>query len=151
MNQASILSDRFEEALVYAVRQHAGQWRKGGRVPYATHVLGVASIVLDHGGDEDQAIAALLHDVDRYFDAPGGALVSFDPATEELRIVARPMPHVGIAREPTADELQQWVAAGGYQLPDWDSFKKELAGSMDTFAKLEEATQTPGRYYVHDA
>ena len=52
---------------------------------------------------------------------------------------------------PTADELQQWVAAGGYQLPDWDSFKKELAGSMDTFAKLEEATQTPGRYYVHDA
>jgi len=51
----------------------------------------------------------------------------------------------------TADELQQWVAAGGYQLPDWDSFKKELAGSMDTFAKLEEATQTPGRYYVHDA
>jgi GTP pyrophosphokinase len=57
------LTERFEEALVYAVRQHAGQWRKGGTVPYATHVLGVASIVLDHGGDEDQAIAALLHDV----------------------------------------------------------------------------------------
>ena len=63
MNQARILSERFEEALVYAVRQHAGQVRKGGDVPYATHVLGVASIVLDHGGDEDQAIAALLHDV----------------------------------------------------------------------------------------
>jgi hypothetical protein len=58
-----LLTERFEDAVVYAVRQHAGQRRKGGRVPYASHVLGVASLVLDHGGDEDQAIAALLHDV----------------------------------------------------------------------------------------
>ena len=49
------------------------------------------------------------------------------------------------------DQLAEWEATGGYQLPDWDSFKVELAGSMDTFAKLEEAAGTQGRYYVHDA
>lgn len=49
------------------------------------------------------------------------------------------------------DQLAEWQATGGYQLPDWDSFKVELAGSMDTFAKLEEAAGTMGRYYVHDA
>ena len=49
------------------------------------------------------------------------------------------------------DQLAEWQAAGGYQLPAWDSFKMELAGSMDTFAKLEEAAGTQGRYYVNDA
>ena len=49
------------------------------------------------------------------------------------------------------DQLGEWQAAGGYQLPEWDSFKKDLAGSMDTFAKIEEAASTQGRYYVHDA
>ncbi len=44
-----------------------------------------------------------------------------------------------------------WQDAGGYQKPDWDKFKVELAGSMDTFAKLDEAAGTMGRYYVHDA
>jgi TRAP-type C4-dicarboxylate transport system substrate-binding protein len=49
------------------------------------------------------------------------------------------------------DQLGEWQAAGGYQLAEWDSFKVELAGSMDTLAKLEEAAGTQGRYYVHDA
>ena len=49
------------------------------------------------------------------------------------------------------DQLAEWQAAGGYQLSEWDSFKTELAGSMDVFAKLEEAAGTMGRYYVHDA
>lgn len=56
------LSNRFEEALLYAAQLHAGQTRKGTDIPYISHVLGVTSIVLQHGGDEDQAIAALLHD-----------------------------------------------------------------------------------------
>ncbi|MFT6884507.1 MAG: hypothetical protein ACJAWZ_000698, partial [Paracoccaceae bacterium] len=38
-----------------------------------------------------------------------------------------------------------------YQRPEWDSFKVELAGSMDTFAKLEDGANTMGRLYVHDA
>lgn len=49
------------------------------------------------------------------------------------------------------DQLAEWQAAGGYQRSEWDEFKVELAGSMDTFAKLEEAAGTRGRFYVHDA
>lgn len=57
------LTERFEEALAFATRAHRGQERKGSGTPYLGHVLQVAGIVLEHGGDEDQAIAALLHDV----------------------------------------------------------------------------------------
>ncbi|MEL6315202.1 MAG: TRAP transporter substrate-binding protein [Pseudomonadota bacterium] len=49
------------------------------------------------------------------------------------------------------DQLAEWESVGGYQLDDWDQFKVDLAGSMDVFAKLEEAAGTQGRYYVHDA
>lgn len=57
-----VLSQRFEDALMYAFRLHTKQIRKGSMVPYIAHLLGVASIVLEYGGDEDEAIAALLHD-----------------------------------------------------------------------------------------
>ena len=57
-----MLSHRFESALVYAAAAHAAQRRKGTDVPYVAHLLSVCAIVLEHGGDEDQAIAALLHD-----------------------------------------------------------------------------------------
>ncbi|MCC7354709.1 MAG: HD domain-containing protein [Anaerolineae bacterium] len=57
-----MLSPRFEEALVYAARLHAGQVRKGTPIPYVAHILAVAAIVLEYGGNEDEAIAALLHD-----------------------------------------------------------------------------------------
>ena len=56
------LTGRFIRALGYAARLHAHQTRKGKDRPYIGHLLGVASIVIEHGGDEDQAIAALLHD-----------------------------------------------------------------------------------------
>jgi GTP pyrophosphokinase len=56
------LSSRFEEALLYAARLHASQLRKGGSIPYVAHLLGVASIALQYGANEDEAIAALLHD-----------------------------------------------------------------------------------------
>ncbi|AXT36538.1 TRAP transporter substrate-binding protein [Phaeobacter sp. LSS9] len=49
------------------------------------------------------------------------------------------------------DQLGEWQEAGGYQRSEWDTFKTELAGSMDSFAKLEEAAGTQGKYYVHDA
>jgi GTP pyrophosphokinase len=56
------LSGRFEEALVYAAQLHAAQKRKGTEIPYVAHLLAVASIALEHGADEDESIAALLHD-----------------------------------------------------------------------------------------
>ncbi len=49
------------------------------------------------------------------------------------------------------DQLGEWQEAGGYQRSEWDTFKTELAGSMENFAKLEEAAGTQGKYYVHDA
>ncbi len=49
------------------------------------------------------------------------------------------------------DQLAEWQDAGGYQRGEWDEFKTELAGSMDAFARLEEAAGTQGKYYVHDA
>ena len=57
-----ILSDRFEKALVYAFQVHQMQMRKGSSVPYIAHLIAVTSLVLEDGGDEDEAIAALLHD-----------------------------------------------------------------------------------------
>jgi (p)ppGpp synthase/HD superfamily hydrolase len=56
------LGARFQRALSYAARLHATQVRKGTTRPYVAHLLGVTSTVLTHGGDEDEAIAALLHD-----------------------------------------------------------------------------------------
>jgi (p)ppGpp synthase/HD superfamily hydrolase len=57
-----VLSDRFERALAYAHRLHRDQKRKRTEIPYISHLLAVSSLVLEHGGDEDVAIAALLHD-----------------------------------------------------------------------------------------
>lgn len=57
------LSDRFADASRVAVEVHGREFRKGTTVPYLSHPLAVASIALEFGADEDQAIAALLHDV----------------------------------------------------------------------------------------
>ena len=59
---ATKLSGRFVQAVAEAARLHARQKRKGTERPYIGHLLGVASLVLENGGDEDQVIAALLHD-----------------------------------------------------------------------------------------
>lgn len=57
------LTERYDRAVAYARVAHAQQLRKGGEIPYLYHLLGVSSLVLEFGGDEDQAIAGLLHDV----------------------------------------------------------------------------------------
>lgn len=56
------LGTRFDDALAYARQAHASQTRKGTAVPYVAHLLAVAATVLEYGGDEDLAIAGLLHD-----------------------------------------------------------------------------------------
>jgi GTP pyrophosphokinase len=57
-----LLTERFDTALGYASAAHRSQLRKGTTIPYVSHLLAVASRVLEAGGDEDEAIAALLHD-----------------------------------------------------------------------------------------
>ena len=60
---ASRLGPRFGEAFHLAAEKHSGQTRKRTSVPYISHLMSVASLVLEGGGDEDQAIAGLLHDI----------------------------------------------------------------------------------------
>jgi (p)ppGpp synthase/HD superfamily hydrolase len=62
MDRVTVLTGRFDSALVYATHVHGGQVRKGTSTPYVSHLLAVSATVLEYGGDEDLAIAALLHD-----------------------------------------------------------------------------------------
>ena len=57
-----MLGTRFDDALVFASDLHRHQTRKGTDIPYVSHLMSVCALVLEHGGSEDQAIAALLHD-----------------------------------------------------------------------------------------
>jgi (p)ppGpp synthase/HD superfamily hydrolase len=56
------LTEKFTKAFDYARVLHASDVRKGTKIPYLAHLIAVASIVIENGGTEDQAIAALLHD-----------------------------------------------------------------------------------------
>ncbi len=76
------LGERFNDALVYAHTLHRHQPRKGKDIPYIGHLLGVASLVLEAGGDEDMAIAALLHDA---VEDQGG-----QPRLDEIRKLFNP-------------------------------------------------------------
>jgi (p)ppGpp synthase/HD superfamily hydrolase len=71
------LTARFDAAFRYAAAAHAGQTRKGTPRPYLGHLMSVAALVLQYGGDEEQAIAALLHDA---VEAAGGR-----PRLEDIR------------------------------------------------------------------
>jgi (p)ppGpp synthase/HD superfamily hydrolase len=74
-----MLTRRFEDALAYANQVHGTQKRKGTGITYVAHLLEVSSIVLQHGGDEDEAIAGLLHDAPE--DAGGR------PRLEDIRVI----------------------------------------------------------------
>lgn len=57
-----MFTDRIAQAFSLAVEAHRGQTRKATDIPYISHPMGVASLAIEHGADEDQVIAALLHD-----------------------------------------------------------------------------------------
>jgi HD domain len=56
------LTRRYDDALLYASNLHREQKRKGTEIPYMSHLIAVSSLVMEHGGDEDPAIAGLLDD-----------------------------------------------------------------------------------------
>jgi len=58
-----LLDAEFLRAFEYALHKHRNQKKKGSRIPYIEHLMGVCSVVLHYGGGQDEAIAALLHDV----------------------------------------------------------------------------------------
>lgn len=62
MTEATVVTERFDRALLYATLVHGGQVRKKTSIPYIAHLLAVSATVLEYGGNEDMAIAGLLHD-----------------------------------------------------------------------------------------
>ncbi len=112
-----LVTPRFRQALDYASILHARQPRKGTSIPYLSHLLAVCALVLEDGGDEDEAIAALLHDA---VEDQGGK-----PVLEEIR--RRFGSHVaGIVAECTdTDESPK---------PPWRKRKE------DYIARLHEAS-----------
>lgn len=62
LTNTPLLSSRYADAFTFANELHRQDVRKGTEIPYISHLISVSALVLEHGGDEDQAIAALLHD-----------------------------------------------------------------------------------------
>ena len=81
------LSEKYPEALGYAVAAHAEQNRKGTTIPYVSHPIAVSALVIEHGGSEVQAIAALLHDVLEDCGAHHTPVIAERFGSEVLRIV----------------------------------------------------------------
>lgn len=113
------LTERFDEALMWAMALHRGQLRKDGRTPYAAHLLSVTALVLEDGGTEDEAIAALLHDavedrggtavraeIYRHFGDGVGAIV--DGCTESE---ITPKPPWGDRKQRYLDQIARGSAA----------------------------------------
>ncbi|MDZ4847770.1 MAG: HD domain-containing protein [Pirellulaceae bacterium] len=109
------LSSRFDEALHYAVLIHAGQKRKGTEIPYIAHLLGVVSIALEYGANEDEAIGALLHDAGE--DAGG------DGRIEDIRL------RFGNA---VADIVQGCTDAVIIPKPPWQKRKEDYIAHVAT-------------------
>jgi (p)ppGpp synthase/HD superfamily hydrolase len=120
MSHATILTDRFERALLYATHVHGGQVRKGTTTPYVAHLLAVSATVMEYGGDEDLAIAALLHDS---VEDQGGKARLEDVRNRFGDRVARV---VVACSDSVAD------TAKGEQKPDWQERKKAYITHLDS-------------------
>jgi GTP pyrophosphokinase len=109
--QPWLYTHRFIEAVQAALLVHAHQPRKGTTIPYASHLLGTCSIALDYGANEDEAIAALLHDaIEDVHYAPGAweAVEGFGP--EVLRIVEACSDTDTIPKPPWAERKKAYLA-----------------------------------------
>ncbi len=80
-----MLTTRFDEAFRYARQLHQSQVRKDTTIPYISHLMTVSALVVEHGGDEDQAIAGLLHDA---AEDQGGAQILAEIRTKFGEVVA---------------------------------------------------------------
>jgi (p)ppGpp synthase/HD superfamily hydrolase len=101
-----LLTGRFQSAFELASQIHATQLRKGTAIPYMAHLMSVAALVLEHGGSEDAAIAALLHD----------AVEDSDDGTQtEARVRAEFGDHVADIVIGCSDT----VASPGQPKPPW--------------------------------
>ena len=125
-----MLTGRFQQAFALASEIHAWQLRKGTSVPYLAHLMSVAALALEHGGAEDAAIAALLHD--SVEDSPDGAAVA---ATIRSQFGDRVADIVLACSDA--------VAVPGQPKPPWrerkESYIARLANERDSAALLVSA------------
>jgi (p)ppGpp synthase/HD superfamily hydrolase len=104
------LTGQFSKALVYAELKHHNQVRKGGDIPYVGHLLTVAGLVVNDGGSEEQAIAALLHDAVE--DAGGPATLEEIRASfgaEVARIVDECSDTDEVPKPPWRERKQRYI------------------------------------------
>ena len=107
---AGKLTTRFDEALAYASDLHRTQERKGSGIPYVGHLLSVASLVIEGGGTEDQAIAGLLHDaVEDQGGAPTLAVIRERFGDGVARIVEQCSDTDEVPKPPWKQRKQQYV------------------------------------------
>jgi (p)ppGpp synthase/HD superfamily hydrolase len=128
------LGPRFSSALAYAAELHGDQARKGTAIPYVAHLLAVAALVIEYGGDEDQAIAALLHDA---VEDQGG------PDTLK-RIRARFGKRVADLVDACTDSYEQ-----GPNKPRWKERKEKYLASLP--GKSREALLISAADKLHNA
>ena len=178
MNQTNkhLLSDRFTEALIYATRLHNNQVRKGSNVPYISHLLSVTALVLEDGGSEDEAIAALLHDAieDQGGDktrqeikAKFGEKVAVivegctesdatpkPPWKERKLATIKKLHHASseVRRVILADKVHnaRSILTDWYRIGDvvWDKFKAGKAGTIWYFSSIAEVDRELGSTYL---
>jgi (p)ppGpp synthase/HD superfamily hydrolase len=120
LDRVATLTDRFDRALLYATQVHGGQLRKGTSTAYVAHLLAVSATVLEYGGDEDLAIAALLHDS---VEDQGGKARLEDVRNRFGDRVARV---VAACSDSLAD------TAKGERKADWQKRKEAYLARLDT-------------------
>ena len=120
MSVGTVLTDRFDRALLYATHVHGGQVRKATTIPYVAHLLAVAATVLEYGGSEDMAIAGLLHDA---VEDQGG-----EPRLADIR--NRFGDRVADIVRSCSDSVIN--TAGGQQKEDWRTRKIRYIEHLET-------------------
>jgi (p)ppGpp synthase/HD superfamily hydrolase len=108
------LGERFVDALGYAARAHAGQRRANDGQPYVAHLLRVAGLVIQDGGSEDEAIAALLHDA-----------VEDQGGLERLNDIRKRYGH------PVADIVDECTDSYGDPKPPWRARKEQYLAELE--------------------
>jgi (p)ppGpp synthase/HD superfamily hydrolase len=115
----------FERALIFATRLHGKQVRKGTSIPYISHLMAVASLVLEHGGGRDEAIAALLHDSieDQAHEYPGGVAALREEIKaqfgERVLEIVEACTDADVIPKPPWRERKERYLAHLYTVPDY--------------------------------
>lgn len=171
-----MMTSRFDTALAYASEAHREQMRKGSNIPYVSHLLGVASIALEFGADEDQAVAALLHDTvedqgglerladirSRFGDRVAGIVMDCTDSVEAKKSDWRPRKEQYLASLVSkhrdsllvslADKTHnaEAIAADRAQIGDdiWDRFTGGKDGSIWYYRELAAAFANPFPVHV---